>query len=237
VPAATVPEGPRVQRSATIALEVANGRFDAALDSVISIAEAAGGYISGQDAHAASEGQPLRSGQVTFQVPADKFDSVVGGIRKKGKAQSISIAGNDVSQQYVDLQARLRNAQAQRDAMLALMQQAKTVNDTIQVENQLGQIQGQIEQLQGQIDYLDHSTTFATVAVTISEEAAIAASDDWGIRTAASQALHNLVGVVAFLVLALGTLLPLIVVAAALSWVGRIVWRRRQRPLATASTE
>jgi hypothetical protein len=232
IPAATVPEGPRVQRSARIALQVRNGRFDGALNDVIAVVEAAGGYISGQDAQAADQGQPLRSGQVTFQVPAGKFESVVNAVRGKGTARSVSISGTDVSQQYVDLQARLRNAEAQRDAMLALMQQARTVSDTIQVENQLGQVTGQIEQLKGQIDFLDHSTTYATVAVTIQEDAAAAPRDDWGIQTATSQALHNLVAVLAFLVLAIGTVAPLLVAAAAAFWAGRLAWRRlgRQRP-------
>src|SRR5262249_15132784 len=116
LPAATTPEGTRVQRSARISLQVPNGRFDSALDEVIAVADAAGGYISGQEAQATDQGERLRSGQVTFQVPADRFEKVVGDIRRKGSAQSISISGNDVSQQYVDLQARLRNAEAQRNA-------------------------------------------------------------------------------------------------------------------------
>src|SRR5262249_12045262 len=144
---AIVPQGPRVQLTASIALQVPNGRFDAVLNDVIAVARAAGGYMSGQNAQAADEGQPLRSGQGTFEVPASNFDAVVNAIRGKGQAQSVTISSTDVSQQYVDVQARLRNAEAQRDAMLALMQQARTVTDIIQVENQLGQVTGQIEQL------------------------------------------------------------------------------------------
>src|SRR6266511_830156 len=146
----------------------------------------------------AQSGQ-AQSGQATFQVPATKFESVVSAIRKLGTSQSISISGNDVSQQYVDLQARLRNAEAQRNAMLALMQQAKTVGETIQIQSQLGQVTAQIEQLKGQIDYLDHSTTYATLSVTIREAAAAGVRDEWGVQTATMQALHNLVGVLAFL--------------------------------------
>jgi hypothetical protein len=139
---------------------------------------------------------------------------------------NVHIDGTDVSTQYVDLQARLRNAEAQRDAMLALMQQAHSVNDIIQVENQLGTITGQIEQLKGQIDFLDQTTSFATVAVSISEEAAAATHDEWGIQTAASQALHNFVNVVAFLILAIGTLAPLLIALALAAVGGRFAWRR-----------
>jgi hypothetical protein len=229
VPSATVPEGPRVQRNATILLQVPNGRFDRALNDVIATVEAAGGYISGQSAQADDSGQPLRSGQVTFQVPAnppDKFESVLKAVGTKGTVQNVNESGNDVSLQYVDLQARLRNAEAQRNAMLALMQQARSVNDIIQVQNQLGQITSQIEQLTGQIDYLDHTTSYGTMAVTIREAAVASPHDEWGLQSAASQGLHNFAGVIAFLIVAIATLAPLLFVAAAAFVGARIAWRR-----------
>jgi hypothetical protein len=218
------PEGPRVQRSARLVLGVAGGRFDTTLDEIIALVDQAGGYVSGSQAQTQA-GQQLRTGQATFQVPADKLDAVLAEVRRKGTPESISISGNDVSQQYVDMQARLRNAEAQRDAMLALMQQAKTVADTVQIENQLGQITGQIEQLKGEIDYLDHSTTFATLSVTIHEVAG-GPADQWGLQTAATQALHNVVGVLAFLVLVLGTLAPALLLLVALVAIGLRVWPR-----------
>jgi hypothetical protein len=226
-----VPEGPRVQRSARVVLEVASGRFDSTLDEVIAVVDQAGGYISGTDAQA-SEGRPLRSGQVTFQVPSTRFEAVLGEIRGKGTPQTISISGNDVSQQYVDLQARLQNAQAQRDAMLALMQQARSVSDTIQIENQLGQVTGQIEELKGQIQYLDHSTSFATVAVTI-REAAAGPRDEWGLRTAVDQALHNVTAVLDVVIVVLGSLLPALVLGALLVVAGRRLWPRLVRRTAS----
>jgi hypothetical protein len=224
-----LPEGTKVQRSAHMSLTVPNGQFDSSLDHVIGLVEGNGGYISGSQAQA-DQGQPLRSGQVTFQVPSDKFEGVVAGLRRLGTAQDISITGNDVSQQYVDLQARLRNAQAQRDAMLALLQRATSVGDIIQVQTQLGQITGQIEQIEGQVQYLDHSTSYATVAVTITEGAAAPARDDWGLRTAAGQAVHNMVTTLSVLVLVLGTLAPLLVIGGAGAYVGRRLWRRGRRP-------
>lgn len=231
LPALTVPEGPKVQRTARIALQVPDGRFDAALNDVIAIVDAAGGYIAGSDVQSPDQGAPLRSGQATFQVPADKLDGVVTDVRGKGTPESISISGNDVSTQYVDLQARLRNAEAQRDAMLALMQQAKTVADTIQIQNQLGQVTGQIEQLKGKINYLDHSTAFSTLSIKITEATA-GPRDEWGLQSAGTQALHNMVNVLAFVVLALGTLIPLLVAGAILFVAGRMAWRRWGRPAA-----
>jgi len=157
-------------------------------------------------------------------------------VQKKGTAQNVVISGNDVSQQYVDLQARLGNAESQRNAVLALMQQAKSVNDTIQIENQLGQITSQIEQLKGQIDLIDHTTSYATVAVAIREEALAPPRDDWGLQTAGSQALHNLASVLAFLIIFISIAAPLLVAAGAAFVAGRLAWRRFwRRPSASSA--
>jgi hypothetical protein len=222
-----VPEGPKVQRSARVGLEVPHGRFETALNQVIAAVKDAHGYIAGSQAQADGD-QVLRSGQVTFQVPADRFDELLVTIQQKGTPQTISISGTDVSQQYVDLQARLRNAEAQRDVMLTLMGQAKSVNDTIQIQNQLGQVTAQIEQLKGQIQYLEHSTAYGTLAVSI-REAAAGPRDEWGLQTATWQAAHNVVTALAVVIVLLGTLLPVLVVATV---VGLVAWRAwpRLRP-------
>src|SRR4029077_13498038 len=96
---------------------------------------------------------------------------------------------------YVDLQARLANAEAQRNAMVALLQRAQSVSDIIAIQNQLGQITQQIEELKGQIQYLDHNTSFSTVTVNIVEAGApapAAAGDNWGFATALAVPVHNL---------------------------------------------
>ena len=218
-----IPEGRRVQRNGQLTLQVGNGTFDSSWDRVTNLMQSQGGYISGSQAQADGSDR-LRSGVVTFQVPSDKFDATVAALRRLGKAESIQITGNDVSSQYVDLQARLRNAEAQRDAMLALLQQAKSVNEIIQVQTQLGQITGQIEQLKGQIDYLDHTTSYATLAVTIREVAATS-GDEWGFKTALLRALHTSVDVVGLMLVVLGALAPLVPLALA----GLLVWRLRFR--------
>ena len=232
LPAAVQPEGQKVQRNAQLTLEVANGTFENSLDRVVNLMRGQGGYISGSDAQTDS-GDRLRSGQVTFQVPADKFDATLAGLRQLGRAQSIRITGTDVSTQYVDLQARLRNAEAQRDAMLALLQQARSVSDVIQVQTQLGQITGQIEQLKGQIDYLDHTTAYATVAVTLREAVPTTGADDWGLRTAAAQALHNFVNGIGLMLEVVGAIAPLV----PLGLIGWLVFRRLRRRPSTQSTE
>ncbi len=197
---------------------------------VRTLVEGEGGYVSGTDAQAnpvSNDG--IRTGVISFMIPAAKFDTTVDELRGLGKVQTFHISGQDVSAQYVDLQARLANEEAQRNAMLALLGRAQTVSDIIAVQNQLGQITGQIEQLKGQIQYIDHNVAFSTITVTLTEAGAPVASapsDSWGFASALSDGAHNFVTTINYLITALGAVGPVLVLLG----LGYMVWRRAGRP-------
>ncbi|HKV88590.1 MAG TPA: DUF4349 domain-containing protein [Candidatus Dormibacteraeota bacterium] len=233
-PTDTVPvlQGPPVIRQAQLAITVDSGKFDQKLADVRTLVEARGGYIAGTDAQANPAVDPnIRTGVINFMVPAANFDATIDEIAKVGKVENEHITGTDVSGQYVDLRTRLDNAQAQRQAMLTLLTQAKTIQDMIAVQTQIGQITGQIEQLEGQIKYLDQNTSFSSISVTMTEAAAPPAqattSDNWGFVSALTGAAHNFVTTIDYAVTALGALGPFVVVGL----VGFLAWRRRRAPL------
>jgi len=225
-------QGPPVIRKATMTLTVGSGLFDSKLLEVRTLVQAQGGYIAGTDAQAQpvddqNPGQ-IRTGVISFMVPAANFDAAIDQLSKVGKVQAEHITGTDVSAQYVDLRARLANAEAQRDAMLALLRGARTIQDIIAVQNQIGQITGQIEQLKGQIKYLDDNTSFSSVSVTLMESGAplqAPPSDSWGFVTALNMAAHNFVATINYVVTALGAVGPLLV----LLLIGYAFWRSRRR--------
>lgn len=223
-------QGPQVIRQAQLAITVASGTFDAKLAAVRALVEGAQGYIAGTDAQTnPAANDQIRTGVISFMVPAANFDATIDQLSGIGKVQSEHITGNDVSAQYVDLKARLANQEAQRDAMLALLKQAKTITDIIAVQTQLGQITQQIEQLKGQIAYFDHNTAFSTVTVTLTEAGApvqSAPSDSWGFATALRDAAHNFVATINYVVTGLGAIGPILVVLG----LGYLVWRSRRRP-------
>jgi hypothetical protein len=230
----TVPvlSGPPVIRQAQLAITVDSGTFAQKLASVRTLVESEHGYIAGTDAQTSpAVDSQIRTGVINFMVPAADFDATIDLLSKVGKVQGEHITGTDVSAQYVDLNARLANEQAQRNAMLALLAQAKSVGDIIAVQTQLGQITGQIEQLKGQIKYLDDNTAFSAISVTLTESGAPVSaptSDSWGFATALSDAAHNFVATVDYVITGLGALGPLLVLVA----VGYLVWRRRRAPVA-----
>ena len=225
-------QGPQVIRQAQLTISVGAGTFDSKLASVRALVQLQQGFISGTDAQASptNPNEQIRSGVISFMVPAAKFDDTIDQLSRLGKVQNEHISGNDVSAQYVDLQARLSNMEAQRNAMLALLGKAQTVSDIIAVQNQLGQITQQIEQLKGQISYIEHNTTYSTVSVNILEAGApaqTASVDSWGFASALSDAAHNFVTTINYIITGLGALGPILILLG----LGFLLWRRRGFPL------
>ena len=226
--AVPVIQGPQVIRQAQLAISVKSGEFDSKLAAVRALVQLEQGYIAGTDAQAspANPNDQIRSGVISFMVPASKFDDTIDQLSRLGKVQNTHISGNDVSAQYVDLQARLGNLEAQRNAMLALLGRAQTISDIIAVQNQLGQITMQIEQLKGQISYIDHNTAFSTVSVSLTEAGAPAQTkpvDSWGFASALSDAAHNFVTTINYVITGLGAIGPILVLLG----FGYLLWRRR----------
>lgn len=225
-------QGPLVIRQAQLSLTVGSGSFDSKLADVRHLVELEQGFIAGTDAQANPQNpdDQIRTGVISFMVPADKFDDTIDSLAKLGKVQNEHISGQDVSAQYVDLQARLANEEAQRNAMLTLLAKAQSVPDIIAVQTQLGQITQQIEELKGQIQYLDHNTSFSTVTVQIVEAGAPATTptaDSWGFVTALSGAAHNFVTTINYIITGLGAIGPVLVLLA----LAYAVWRRLGSPM------
>ena len=223
-------QGPQVIRQAQLTISVGSGLFDTKLAGVRALVQLQGGFISGTDAQANPvTNDQIRTGVITFMVPAAKFDDTIDQLAKMGKVQNEHISGNDVSAQYVDLQARLANQEAQRSAMLALLRRANSISDIIAVQTQIGQITGQIEQLKGQIQYIEHNTTYSTVTVSLLEAGAplqTASRDSWGFASALSDAAHNFVTTINYVITGLGAIGPVVI----LLWLGFLFWRRSGRP-------
>jgi hypothetical protein len=223
-------QGPQVIRQAQLTITVGSGLFESKLASVRALVQLEQGFVAGTDAQSNPvTNDQIRTGVITFMVPAGKFDETIDQLAKMGKVQAEHISGNDVSAQYVDLQARLANEEAQRNAMLALLKRAQSISDIIAVQTQIGQITGQIEQLKGQILYIEHNTSYSTVTVNLLEAGApvqTAREDSWGFVSALSDAAHNFVTTINYVVTGLGAIGPIVILLG----LGYLLWRRSGRP-------
>lgn len=202
-----------------------------AADRVSQIAEAKGGFV--QSSSVSERGDGTYSGNVDVRVPVSKFEESMSEIKTLATlVRSENKTGQDVTEQYSDLQAQLRNAQAQEQTYLEILKQAKTVEDTLKVQEQLGIIRYQIESLQGRIKYLTNATSYSTISVTLEEEPAVRAPTKefrvWTIVKEATQALiaafQNIIaGLIWAIIVWGGILLPL----GLLVWIIVKVWKRR----------
>jgi uncharacterized protein DUF4349 len=170
----------QVIKTADIGVEVRKGDIDRAWQRVFDVAKTYGGFVFSSSQENASGSKDPRSAQLVVRVPAGKFDQAVADLsnRNLGRIVRRGTSGQDVGQEFVDLNARLRNARSQESILLALMSRAKTVGDTIAVQQQLSQVQQQIEELTGRIRYLKDQTQLATIAVQLGEPGVFGGSFD-----------------------------------------------------------
>jgi hypothetical protein len=159
--------GDRIVREGTMRLEVEENGFDRAFNRVVDAAGRLGGTVLSSDA--TSDDQGLTSGSVTVRVPADDYDALLTAIADVGTVRERSIRSQDVSAEFVDLEARLRHNEAQERFYLSLLERAESVEDAIAVQQRVDDIQQTIEQIKGRLSFLEERTSFSRLTVELFE--------------------------------------------------------------------
>jgi len=133
-------------------------------EKVRALAQRLGGYLESSEV----TGDPdVPGASLTIRVPADRFEEARAEIRKLGlRVESEKTDAQDVTKQYVDQDARLRNLRAQEEQYLGILKHAATVKDTLEVSEKINEVRGEIEQQQAEFDALRKQTE--TVAITVS---------------------------------------------------------------------
>jgi hypothetical protein len=207
--------GPKVIKTADLEVEVDRDGFGDAMSSATSVAARYQGFV----VSTSTGGAEARRGTIVLRVPADRFEDAVNDLRGLGEVQRQRVTGEDVGQEFVDLEARLRHLDAQEQVMLGLFDEAATVADTIRIQNELSGIQLQIEEIEGRLRYLRDQTSLSTISVTLAEEGVAAPG---AFDRAWERAVDGFLSVLAALVVGLGYVLPF----AAIGLVGLLLYRR-----------
>ncbi len=227
--AAPISVQPRIVKSASIRLEVRKGAFADRFQEATLIAGRYGGFVTSSS----SSGTGDHSGNLVIRVPAASFERALADLRGLGTVKGQEVSGADVTAQFVDLQARLRNWEAQESVLLGLMRRSRTIDDSIKVQRQLQDVQLAIEQIRGELRVLSDQADLATVSVSLTEAGAPPASTKPSIGKAWRTAVDGGVAVIAAVVVGLGYLIPIGLLAFVL-WV--VVRRFRPRGAAAAAT-
>ena len=154
--------GRQVISQASISLEV--DTVSTALTQVETMAEGLGGLV---DSMSSSGEQNQQQATIIIRVPQDQFLTALDKLQSMGTVQNQDIASQDVTQQYIDLQAQLNSAQLEKQSLQAILDKAQTISDEIAIQEQLAQVESQIESLQGQINYIQNRVNMATINVTL----------------------------------------------------------------------
>ncbi len=165
---------------------------------------------------------------VTLRVPSAKYAAFIADAAKLGRVLYQSESSDDVTQQHVDMQARLGNLKAEQSRLRQLFSQARNVSDMLKIEKELTRVQGDIESLQAQMAYLERQASMATVTIELVEPVAIGspAGVDWGVSTAFTDSVRAFVSTMNGLIVLLGPALALVVFVGLPVWL--IVWLVRR---------
>lgn len=153
----------KIIKNAELTLQVKD--TDTAIDQLTGLVTDYDGYIV--SSRAWSEGQ-YRMATVTLSIPVDTFEQVLRRLRGIAvEVLSERADGQDVTDQYVDLESRLRNLEATQTRVRAFLDQAVTVEEALEVNHQLSQIEGQIEDIKGKMNYLKERASYSSITVQL----------------------------------------------------------------------
>ena len=171
------------------------------------------------------------SGPVTadlvLSVPSGEFEATIDELRGLGeRVTTDTVEGQDVTEEFVDLESRERNLLAAEESLLTLYDRAEGVEDTLTVERELTDIRGQIEEVQGRIQYLERRTATSEIVLHLEPVAAAPTEKPWSASSVAARAWDASLAVLQAAATAL-------ISAAVFCWwlvpplaVGLVLWRR-----------
>jgi hypothetical protein len=212
------PVGPAVIKTADVTVEVDEGDLQDAVRRIVAVARAHGGFVLSTSV----EDEGARSGTIVVRIPSDAFEDALADAEEVGDVTREQVAGEDVSQEFVDLDARLRNFEAQESVLLDLMAKSESVADTLRVQRELQSVQLEIERLRGRLRFLRDQTDLSTITITLREGQTTVAATGL-IARAWQRAVDTFNAIVAAVVVGLSVALPIGLLLALLLLVARFI--------------
>jgi hypothetical protein len=166
-PPNTTTNARKLVRNASVDLEVKS--FDEALQSIATLVSEGRGYVATTTSQKPESGK-LR-GQVIIKILPENLDGFLGKLRSIGEFKNQTLATEEVTKEYIDTDARLRNSRLIEKHLIDLLEKdAGRIADLLEIEKELGRVREQIDQLQGELKVMDMQVQFATVTISIAEK-------------------------------------------------------------------
>ncbi len=172
--------------------------------------------------------------QITLRVPSERLPAVEQRVARLGVVLAQSTSQDDVTQQHVDMKARLKNLQAEEARLRTFLRRTDKVSELLVVERELSRVRGDIESMQAQLQYLENQAAMATLTISLSEPGPVVSpgTGGWGL----GQAVTDGVRVTAGLVRALITLAIPLALVVALGGLVAVAWRTIRRKRSAGDT-
>ncbi|MFF4757894.1 DUF4349 domain-containing protein [Streptomyces sp. NPDC001292] len=226
-------------RTASLTVQVKD--VPKALDTARTTVETAGGYVGDESTSRDEDGHERT--RVVLRVPADRYDEVLSGLEGTGKLIERTAKAQDVTDQVVDVDSRIKSQRASVARVRELMDRATRLSDVVSLEGELSRRESDLEALLAQQASLKDRTSLATITLSLSRTpapTAVPEDDQPGFVDALAGGWHVFVTVLRWIALAIGALLPFAAAAALVAalWLRVVRPRLPQRPVAdtTATT-
>jgi tetratricopeptide (TPR) repeat protein len=175
-------------KTATLNCEVAN--YDEALAQIQKIAAQYSGYVVASNMQVSVE--DVKSGTVTLRIEAKNFDAALQALKQIAKKlDSESLQGNDVTEEFYDLTARLENKRKAEKRYQEILASAKTTKDILEVEQALTNVREEIERMEGRKRYLEDQVALSTITVNLHEPYPLMASGRYGFLAQMRRGIEN----------------------------------------------
>ncbi|MGI8468289.1 MAG: DUF4349 domain-containing protein [Pyrinomonadaceae bacterium] len=166
----------KIIRNAEMTLEADSP--DEAQAKITAIAESKGGFVI-ESQKQINDTKATKTDVVTMtvRVPSAKFDESLEEIRKASNRVIVeTIKGQDVTEEFIDVEARLKTQKALEAQFLEIMKQAKTVDEALDVQSKIADVRGEIEKVEGRKHFLENQSAFSTLKIRLQSPAAFSAS-------------------------------------------------------------
>ena len=197
--------------------------LDTAIARVRALAQRVGGFVANTAVQGGKD--QLRSASLEVKVPSERFDEALAGLAPIGKVESVNVSAQDVGEEYVDMTARVENAQKLEARLIGLLaNRTGKLQEVLAVERELARVREEIERYEGRLRYLRARVALSTLTINVHERAPIIVpvAGNGPIVNAFRDAWRNFVSLVAGLIASLGVVVPL----GVLAFVGWLVVRR-----------
>lgn len=207
---------------------------------VVSIAESHQGFVVTSEASQRSSGdngKPEITVNLVVRIPSTQFNPVMEEIRAVGiQVTQEKVTGQDVTEEFIDLEARIKNQKALEAQFIEIMKRAGKVADALEVQKELADVRTEIEKLEGRRRFLENQASLSTINVTLQPPTQIvkAAGFWFSIKSAFMDGFDVAVAIILFLIRAIIALLPILVlIVLPVGLIARFIVRRVLRSRAS----